>query len=105
MIFKVKSGDEWLLFDGLRRVSFVRQHLNTAPRWNPKTLRWERLNESTGAHDAIEVTHEFGRTADPAKSCTAHFVQGIDQRGEVLTFVFARGYLLNDEGKTIEAMA
>ena len=104
MIFKVKSGDEWLLFDGLRRVSFVRQHLNTAPQWNPKTLKWERWSGTTDVSDAFSPTHEFGVTADRSKPFTAHFVQGIDKRDEVLTFVFGQGYLLNDEGKTIEAL-
>lgn len=105
MILKVKHGDEWTLFDGLRRVSFVRQHLNTAPQWNPTTKRWEQWSETTGQFNALKPTHEFGITADRTKTCTAHFVQGIDQRGEVLTFVFGAGYLLNDEGKTIESIA
>ncbi len=105
MIVKIKNGDEWSMFDELRNVTFVRYHRNSCATWSPDDKKWGRLNSVTGERETFSPTYDFGERQTRPVEHTANFIRAIRKfDGEVVTFVFHEGYLLNDKGVTIESI-
>ena len=107
MILKIKSDNEYVLFDNLRRVSIPRG-IQESAQWDPK--RGWLCAENDGHEDPwceFKPTYVFYDTRKhPGKGVISlKMVRAVRRDGgEPVSFVFGEAFLLSDEGTTIEVI-
>lgn len=116
MILKIKYKNTWYMYDHIFKVRFGRcdgtisintdnkvmwsempPEGSTMPRSSVEVQPFAMLSGTLDSH--LETAHKEG--AEPTK---LNWAIGRNTKGEELLFVFDEGYLLNDDGKTIETI-